>query len=77
MLNHDISRFVVLLFLGVPLGSRKKVLFFSGPATKKWGGGKGLATKSNFIVILFNRNLPLPKFPCLLNFNHDLQRTTA
>ena len=35
-----------IFFCGYPKGSRKKVLFFSGPATKMGGGeGKGPATK--------------------------------
>ena len=35
----------------VPLGEAVKKFFFSGPATKRGGGGKGLATKKKYLFL--------------------------
>ena len=51
-------------------GSRKKV-FFRGPATKRGGGGKGLATKkNNFLKLLWAVCPCFFTFRCRTTFQH-------
>ena len=39
-------------------GNKQKMYFFSGPATKRGEGGKGLATKKKYLFLKLDKKIP-------------------